>query len=145
MQLRRKIAKLPGTISWGRSRGQSYTEFALVALGMLILIFAIMQGASAVSANNFVINAARDAARYAMVHGANSPQPATATDVKNFVLAEAQGINTQAVTVTTTWSPNNNPGNTVKVQVAYSFAPIARIASTVTLSLSSTSQMVISQ
>jgi Flp pilus assembly protein TadG len=145
MQLRRKIAKFADRISPGRSRGQSATEFAMVVLGILIVIFAIMQGASAVYAYNFVTNAARDAARFAMVRGATSPQPATATDVKNFVFAEAQGINTQAVTVTTTWSPNNNPGNTVKVQVAYSFAPIARIASTVTLSLSSTSQMVISQ
>ncbi len=145
MQRRRKIAKLIGRISWRWWCGQSTTEFAVVALGILIFIFAVMQGASAVSAYNFVTYSARDAARYAMVRGASSPQPVASTDVKNFVLAEAQGINTQAVTVTTTWNPNNNPGSTVKVTVAYSFAPIARIASKITLSLSSTSQMVISQ
>ena len=127
------------------SRGQGAAEFAMVTIALLTLFFGIMQGASAMSAYNFVIYSARDAARYAMVRGANSPQPVSASDVSNFVLAEAQGINGQAVTVTTTWSPNNNPGNTVKVKVAYSFAPLARIASTVTLSLSSTSQMVISQ
>lgn len=145
MQRRHKITKLERSIACGCSRGQGAAEFAMVILGILTLIFGIMQGAAAVSAHNFVTYAARDAARYAMVRGANSPQPVTATDVRNFVLAEAQGINTQAVTVTTTWTPNNNPGNTVKVKVAYTFAPLARIASNVTLSLSSTSQMVISQ
>ena len=145
MQPRRKIAECAGTISWGGSCGQGATEFALVSLGLLILIFAIMQSVAATNAYNFVTNAARDGARYAMVRGATSPSPCSANDVKNFVLAEAQGINTQAVTVTTTWSPNNNPGNTVKVKVVYAFAPLARIASTVTLSLSSTSQMVVSQ
>jgi Flp pilus assembly protein TadG len=143
MQPHRKIAR-PKFLPIG-SRGQGTTEFGLVAIGILTLIFSVMQGAAAVNAYNFVTNSARDAARYAMVRGATSPQPVSATDVKNFVIAEAQGINTQAVTVTTTWNPNNNPGNTVKVKVAYAFAPIARIASTVTLSLSSTSQMVISQ
>ena len=127
------------------SLGQAATEFGLLALGTLTLIFAVMQGSAAVYAYSFVTYAARDAARYAMVRGSSSPLPATATDVKNFVLAEAQGINTQSVTVNTTWNPNNNPGNTVKVTVSYSFAPLARIASTVTLNLSSTSQMVISQ
>jgi Flp pilus assembly protein TadG len=145
MQHHRRIAKPVYRISWRWLRGQAATEFALVSLGILTFFFAIMQGASAVSAYNFVTYAARDATRYAMVRGATSPQPAASTDVKNFVLAEAQGINTQAVTVTTTWSPNNNPGSTVKVTVAYAFAPIARIASNITLSLSSTSQMVISQ
>ncbi len=132
-------------VARGNSGGQTATEFALVAMGVLTLTFAVMQGSSAVYAYNFVTYAARDAARYAMVRGASSPQPVSSTDVTNFVLAEAQGINAQSVTVTTTWTPNNNPGNTVKVRVAYSFAPIARIASKLTLSLSSTSQMVISQ
>ena len=145
MQQHRKIANRVYGISCRWLRGQTATEFALVSLGILTFFFAIMQGASAVSAYNFVTYAARDATRYAIVRGATSPQPAASTDVKNFVLAEAQGINTQAVTVTTTWSPNNNPGSTVKVTVAYAFAPIARIASNMTLSLSSTSQMVISQ
>jgi Flp pilus assembly protein TadG len=132
-------------VSSGRSRGQTATEFALIALGILTLMFAVMQGTSAVYAYNFVTYASRDAARYAMVRGATSPQPATTTDVRNFVLSEAQGINTNSVTVNTTWNPNNNPGNTVKVKVTYSFAPIARIASKLTLTLSSSSQMVISQ
>ena len=145
MELSQSISRLRSQLSRSFSRGQGITEFALIILGVLILIFSVMQGASAVAAYDFVTYAARDAARYAMVRGATSPSPATTTDVKNFVLAEAQGINPAVLTITTTWNPNNSPGNTVSVKVAYSFAPIARIASTVTLSLSSTSQMVISQ
>jgi Flp pilus assembly protein TadG len=145
MEPARMISKLRHQLSRSFSRGQGITEFALIILGILILIFSVMQGASAVAAYNFVTYAARDAARYAMVRGATSPSPATTTDVKNFVLAEAQGINPAVLTVTTTWNPNNNPGNTVTVKVAYSFVPVAHIFSWATLSLSSTSQMVISQ
>jgi Flp pilus assembly protein TadG len=145
MKQRQSTSKPAYRISRCFSRGQGITEFALIILGVLILIFSVMQGASAVAAYDFVTYAARDAARFAMVRGSTSPTPASTTDVKNFVLAEAQGMNPSLLTVTTTWNPNNSPGNTVSVKVAYSFAPIAHIASTVTLSLSSTSQMVISQ
>jgi len=132
-------------IKGGAPRGQGATEFALIAIGLLTLIFGVMQGAYTIAAYNFVTYSARDAARYAMVRGATSPQPATTTDVKNFVLGEAQGVNSQGVVVTTSWVPNNNPGNAVKVTVSYTFAPLARIASSLTLTFSSTSQMVISQ
>ena len=145
MEQRQSISKPPYLLSRPFFRGQGITEFALIILGVLILIFSVMQGASAVAAYDFVTYAARDAARYAMVRGSTSPTPASTTDVTNFVLAEAQGINPAALTVTTTWNPTNAPGNTVSVKVAYAFAPIAHLASTVTLSLSSTSQMVISQ
>ncbi len=133
----------------GRLRGQSGAEFAKISLYILTFIFAVMQGVGAVNAYNFVTYAARDAARYAMVRGATSPAPATGDDVKNFVIAEAQGIDTSPskLTVTTTWTPanNKNPGSGVNVTVTYNFAPLARIASTVTWPLSSTSKMVISQ
>ena len=149
MQRRRKIAKITGGFSPNWSPGQGAAEFAMVAISVLTLILAIMQGAAAVSAYNFVTYAARDASRYAMVRGATSPNPVSSDDVKAFVIAEAQGIDTSPskLTVTTTWTPanNKNPGSVVNVTVAYNFAPLASLASHVVVPLSSTSKMVISQ
>lgn len=142
-------ASLTSTIVRGYLRGQSGAEFAKIVLYFMIFIFAIMQGVGVLNAYNFVTYAARDAARYAIVHGATSPSPASSDDIKNFVIAEAKGFDTSPskLTVTTTWTPanNKNPGSVVNVTVAYNFAPLARIASTVTWPLSSTSKMVISQ
>ena len=141
--------KLANSIIHGYLRGQSGAEFGKIVLYFMIFIFGTMQGVGVLNAYNFVTYAARDAARYAMVHGATSPSPASSDDIKNFVIAEAQGIDTSPskLTVTTTWTPanNKNPGSVVNVTVAYNFAPLARIASTVTWPLSSTSKMVISQ
>ena len=129
--------------------GQSGAEFGKIVLYFMIFIFATMQGVGVLNAYNFVTYAARDAARYAMVHGATSPSPASSDDIKKFVIAEAQGIDTSPLklTVTTTWTPpnNKNPGSVVNVTVAYNFAPFTRIASNVTWSVRSTSKMVISQ
>jgi hypothetical protein len=59
------------------------------------------------------------------------------------VLNEARGLDSNASTITPTWTPNNKPGSVVKVQVMYSFKPVSLLLPAATLSLSATSQMVI--
>jgi hypothetical protein len=49
------------------------------------------------------------------------------------------------MTVTTTWSPNNKPGSVVTVQVSYNFPPLTSLVSSVTIPLSRTAAMVITQ
>jgi Flp pilus assembly protein TadG len=126
------------------NRGQTATEFAMIALPSLMLIFGIMVFGLAVYNYNFVSDAARDGVRYAIVHGASSTSPATATDITNYVLAEANGLNQNKLTVSTSWSPDNKPGSVVSVKVTYNFQPLFPMSATA-LPLSSSSQMVISQ
>jgi Flp pilus assembly protein TadG len=125
------------------SSGQTAAEFAIMALPLLMITFGILMCGMAVYNYNFVCDAARDGVRYAIVHGSDTNPAATATDIKNYVLAEAQGMNKNNLSVSTTWLPNNNPGSVVKVKVTYNFQPLFPMSKTV-LPLSSSSQMVIS-
>lgn len=127
-----------------RQRAQSMVEFAIVATVALTLIFGIIQAALALYAYSFVSYGARAGVRYAMVHGNKSGTPATAASVQSYVQSLAVALNTSSLTVTTTWSPNENPGSTVTVQVSYSFAPLAPLVWKPTLTMSSTTQGLVS-
>ena len=119
-------------------RGQAAIELAIVALPALILLFAITQLGIAVYTWNSIDYATRCAARYAMVHGANSVSPATSNSVQSYVDGLVVGLDPSALSVTTTWTPDNNPGSSVKIQVQYNFNPVAPFVSSLTLPLSST-------
>jgi hypothetical protein len=54
-------------------------------------------------------------------------------------------LNTNYLTVTTTWNPNNKPGSVVTVQVSYTFHPLTTFVESANISLSRTAAMVISQ
>jgi Flp pilus assembly protein TadG len=133
--------------------GQSYAEFSLVALPCLFLLFGVIAFGYAMYTYNFVSDAARDAVRYAIVHGSHSLNPVTQTDIRNFVKNELKGLSAQQLTVSACWNPqngdcpgpagNNAPGQVVAVKVTYDFQPVFGMPSVV-LPLSSSSQMVIS-
>lgn len=53
----------------GRERGQALVEFALVLPLFMLLLLAVFDFGRVVWVNNMVQNAAREAARYAIVHG----------------------------------------------------------------------------
>jgi len=127
----------------GHSRGQSGVEFAGTALLMFTAVFGIFCASMLLYAYNFVSNSARDAVRYAIVHGSHSLNPATADDITTFVKNMASGLQANNITVSTTWTPNNDPGSLVEVQVTYDFQPFFPFSSTA-LPLTSTSEMVIS-
>src|SRR5271168_534088 len=64
----------------GRPSGQSMVDFAWVSFAFFVLLFGIVQMGIAVYRYNTVCEAAREAARYAIVHSPNSvnnPCPAT--------------------------------------------------------------------
>ncbi len=124
--------------------GQSFTEFGLLALPTLILIFATVTLGIAIYSYSAVCDAAREGVRYAIVNGATSPSPASASDIQNFVLSQVNGLSTSALTVAPSWTPDNKPGSVVQVQVTYKYQPLFPLSG-VTLTLSSSSQMVISQ
>src|SRR5580704_5360589 len=106
------------------STGQAATELAIGVVGLLTLLFVITDFGRAVYAYNFISYSAREATRYAAVHGSTSPSPVSSANedpVKNVVVNEAKGLDSTALTVTPTWSPDNKPGSIVKVQVQYNF------------------------
>jgi Flp pilus assembly protein TadG len=91
------------------SSGQTFAEFMMVVLPTIGLIFGIVSFAMTVYTYSFLSNAARDAVRYAIVHGSKSTSPASSDDIQTFVRNEAKGINPSSITVTSCWNPTNVP------------------------------------
>jgi Flp pilus assembly protein TadG len=127
-------------------RGQVMAEFALVLTPCLALFFGIINFALALYCYNFVCYSAQQAVRYATVHGSTATTIATSSSMTTYVDALVVGVlKTNAMTVTTTWSPNNKPGSVVTVQVSYNFPPLTSLVSSVTIPLTRTAAMVITQ
>ncbi len=123
------------------ARGQALVEFALVAPLFFLLLFAIIDFGRYVYYVQIINNAAREGARYAIVHGSNSLCPSgppasgsTACDpsgqrVKDVVRTFAIGVigdNTVLVT-TPTWDRDNGRESTVTVAVTYQFHSVIPI------------------
>ncbi len=118
------------------SSGQTFAEFMMVVLPTLGLIFGVVSFAMTIYTYSFLSNAARDAVRYAIVHGSKSTSPVSSDDIQTFVRGEAKGINPSSITVTSCWNPqappnqcqsptgNNAPGKVVSVSVASSILSI---------------------
>ena len=125
-------------------------EFAAAFTMLFMFLFAIMDLSRAAYSYHFVADAAREGTRYAMVRGSSCTSwptacPAAASDIQTYLKNVPAGINPQNLTVTTTWTPNNNPGSLVQVQVQYSFQPIFPLVPKGALVMTSSSEVVISQ
>lgn len=123
-------------------RGSGLVESALCFSSFLLIVFGVMEFAMAVYGYNFCTYAARDAARWASTRGANYPAPATSSSIQAYVKNEAIGLSSQ-VNVTTTWTPNNQPGSLVQVTVTYNVIPLTGVTIHSGFQVSGTSQMTI--
>jgi len=142
--------------------GQSVVETAICASAVLALFFGVMQMSLALYTYHSLSESARIATRFAIVRGSACTAfptacPAKASDIQTYVQnLNFPGIVPANLTATTTWPtigstctpsslPCNNSGNLVKVKVQYSFPLSIPFVPSSTISMSSTSQMVISQ
>jgi Flp pilus assembly protein TadG len=138
-----------------RERGSTVVEFAICAVLLFTVLFGIMDFSRALYTYHFLSNAAREATRYAIVRGADCNAivpgcPATNSSITTYVqtnlAASSSGLITPSnITATTTWTPNNSQGSTVKVQLQYVFQFILPFLPSSGITMQSTSQMVISQ
>lgn len=115
-------------------RGQTLVEFSIGLLVTLLLVFGAVEIGRAVFAHNTVANAAREAVRYAIVHGSNSPAPIgpqlNDPRMQNLVRRWCMGLQTNLVTTTCVWTNatgavQNAPGAAVTLRVNYTFVPLA--------------------
>lgn len=137
---------------------------------LFAMLFGICQMSLAMYDYQFCSAAARQATRYAMVRGStsctNTPNltkcGASTGDITSYVRSLGYaGITSSNVSATTTWcsassttpttwsactnATSNAPGNLVKVVVSYPFTFHVPFGPNLSLGLSSTSQMVITQ
>jgi Flp pilus assembly protein TadG len=147
--------------------GATLVEFAFASMIFVMILFGIIEVSIAAYSYDFVCEAARDAARYAIVRGASCKYMpdcgATNTSIQTHVRSlNYPGIDTSNLATTTVWyshataPPNmtwttcgatqcNAIGNAVKVTVSYSFPFNVPFYPGATFNLTNSSMMVISQ
>ncbi len=133
-------------------RGSTLAETAIVMAVLLAIMFGIIDFGRALYTYSFVANAAREGARWAIVRGAKCTQldhcPAASgtTDIEPYVQSLSEGAtNASKITANLSFpSGSNAPGSVAEVTVQYPFTFIAPFVSKLTLPMTSTSEMVIS-
>lgn len=120
-------------------------ESTLVFLAFMFLILGIEEFGRMVFAFNFVSQAATEGARWASVRGSASATPATNTTITSYVNGWAAGLNTASISVNTTWTPDNNPGSKVQVNVTYAWTAIVGKIVPSSINFTGTSTMLILQ
>jgi len=134
--------------------GSSLVEIALVSQIMFLFVFGMIAMCLAFYSYNGISEAAREATRYAIMHGATSSAPVS--DLTAYV--KGMGfLNNALLGVTTTYFPGpgvgacspmpcvNTPGNYVQVTVTYQYAWRVPYMTSKTISMSSSSKMVVVQ
>jgi len=126
-------------------RGSTLVEAALVTIPFFTLILGIIACGYLVFTYDSMAFAAQQGARWASVRGSTSGTPATPAAVKAFVDGQVAGLASAALSVQTTWSPDNKPGSTVTVQVSYTAAPLSTLSLPKTLTIRSSSSTTVSR
>jgi len=138
-----------------RQKGNTLLELAICFTSFLMLTFGALDFGLAVYSYNFCYYAARDASRYASVHGAGSATAsdcsaspgiaggcaANSSDISSFVSKMAIALDSTKLTTTTTWTPDTSAGSEVNVKVAYTYSPVSALALSNSITFSSSSQM----
>jgi len=119
-------------------------EGALVSLVFLVTLFGLMDFGRMVWSFTLISHAAREATRYAIVHGSSGGHTASTDDIKTIVKNNVIGLDTSNISTAVTFTPDQSAGSTAKVVVSYTFSSLAPYV-TPTVSMKSTSQMVIYQ
>jgi Flp pilus assembly protein TadG len=142
-----------------RRNAATAVEFAVIAPTAFIMLLGIAIGGMGVFRYQQVAHLARDASRWASVHGTTyaadtGNTAATATDVyNNAIVPRSAGLNLTKLNYVVSWSSSNSPSttktvngsqvttaNTVTVTVNYNWVPEAFLGG-VTLTSSSTAVM----
>jgi Flp pilus assembly protein TadG len=127
-----------------RQAGQSMVEFALSATIVLSIIITIMNVGYGVFCYHTIAYAARAAVRYAVVRGPNSPSPASNATIQQVAVNSAPGVSLSTSNVTVTW-PTDPKISTMKDAKVVISMPYSLYLTPVTMTLTSTAQMLVSQ
>ena len=100
--------------------GNVVVEFALLLMPMLLIIFGFFEFGRYFFINDSLADAAREAARAAIVRGAASDDPATSAEIAAIVRRKVPTmVERDLLDVSVTYQPNNSPGSKVFVEVTY--------------------------
>jgi Flp pilus assembly protein TadG len=126
-------------------RGSALIEGALVFMVFAVLVAGIMELGLVGFAGSSVTFAAHRAARFGSLRGRSSGHVATASDIQASAAQYAAPLDPSNLTVTVKWLPDNLPGSSVEVTVAYAIRPAVLPITSHTLTLQSTARERIAQ
>ncbi len=128
-------------------RGTAAVEFAIVAPVMLMLTVGTIDVGRMVWSASALNHLARETTRYASVRGAESPAPATQSELETFIADRLIAMDPSDLTVVVSWSPSappGLPGGTIRVQRDYPFMfLLAGLAGLDPITLEGDSEMVV--
>jgi Flp pilus assembly protein TadG len=127
--------------------GQVISEFGVIAVVFVVLIFAVMEMAAAIFAYSTICEAAREAARYAIAHSPTSANPATNAQIQQVAVNAAPTLGLSTSDVSVSWPADSNlpSKDDVKITISYSYSLSIPLIKPITLTLSSTAQSLVSQ
>lgn len=130
-------------------------EFGVVVGAFLLVLFATMEMASAAYSYHIVSTVAREGVRYAITHSPTSANPESPANIQTYAAGYASGLDTTNLTVAATFCPHSDSTCTLapaasvlpdaRVVVTYNYPLTIPFMSRVTLTLSSSSRMLVSQ
>jgi len=100
-------------------RGSAIVEFALVFFPFILMMLGLMEGSLLLWSYQSLSHAAREGARFAVVHGEANP---VGDDVIAQVIRDnAIGLPADAITVETAWTPDNSMGSAVQIRASFRY------------------------
>ncbi len=97
-------------------RGATLVEFSLTFLLFLVILLGIMEMSRMMWTYSTIAHAARQGARYCMVHG--SINTAVVEDIEAIVHGASTGLQTDQLTVTPIWNPDTDRETAIPASVA---------------------------
>ena len=123
-------------------RGAGVIEFALVFMIFMMMVAGVFEVGRTIWAYNTLAHAAKQGARYAMVHGAKNPLTAGDKTVDQVVKEQAIGLDPATITVAVSYNPDNQPGSMVTVTadhtLGFVIAPLVGVGNSLALRGAST-------
>jgi Flp pilus assembly protein TadG len=127
--------------------GQTTIEFALTATVLFMMFFGIILLSWDVYQYNMVSSAAREAVRYAIVHSPTGPNPATTAQIQQVAInyAPALKLTTSDVAVSFPADVNLPSKTDAEVAITYPYKFQIPFLPAISVTLTSTSHMLVSQ
>jgi Flp pilus assembly protein TadG len=119
--------------------GAAAVEFALLLAPFLMVIFGIIELGTYGMDQQALLESVHAGVRYAVVHGSKSNSPATTSSLQAMVQNGNGVLTPSSVSVTVTFSPNNNPGSTVKIVATYTWSSIVPLLNLSSATITATS------
>jgi len=133
----KRQTKRPQNPRMHRRKGATMIEFSLVFLLLLFMMAGVFEVGRVIWTYNSLTHAAKQASRYAMVHGSKNPLGQNATTVETYAKEQAIGIPAAQISVSVVTDPDNTPGSEVSVTLTHELktimGPLVGLGSKITL------------